>query len=179
MSTEPIIMNHDFLLKLRTSIMRKDYLSLIITHLLEANYDVFLPINRPQTDELIIFDGSYPKWCLIKRATMDKQRGPYVQLRNNRDYLLSSRNYDFILVIETSINDCWLVPITEIKLHQTVRLGNRDIWLVKPIKRTDTMLRLSEDKEEIKDQKAQMLAERVHSKDAEKERDFYMRIMNE
>ena len=146
--------------------------------LTKAGYDIFLPLQRPICDELVISDGNRLRRFLIKNVANTNQ-GPVLSITTHKQILNNSTSIDGIIASRPLNNDVWLVPIEAIVGVQVVRLMNRDDWLIKPVKRLDAPTRIDIHPDVAKSIKEHREIEEGTVKEAEKERGFFNRILSE
>lgn len=152
-----------------------DYIKNAMVRLMACNYDIFVPIQRPLCDDLVISDG-YQLRRLIIRNVVTSKNGPCVNLkltREKRVVLLEQLNIDGVLASWPLNSDAWIIPIEACLTAQTVRLCNRSDWLVTPLSRTDEPPTIEMTKQVAKEIRTAAKFEATIVSEAEKENEYF------
>lgn len=95
---------------------------LIISRLIEAGYQVFIPIG--EGSELIVRDSSGElRRCEARNASIDGENSPVLRV--------SGRGFDLIAAFDPGSLSVWVIPKEELEDRMAIRLGKKwDDWLV-------------------------------------------------
>lgn len=152
-----------------------------VSLLIKSGYDIFIPLQKLIGDELIISDGNRLQRCLIKKVSTTQQ-GPLLGTTIQQDamkMLTAGLSIDCILASWPLNNEGWLIPVEAIDGMQTIRLTNRDDWLITPIRRLDAPTRIDIHPEVAKQIKDMRKLENTTVEEADKEREYFDSILNE
>ena len=158
-----------------------DYYRNAVSLLIKSGYDIFIPLQKLIGDELIISDGNRLQRCLIKKVSTTQQ-GPLLGTTIQQDamkMLTAGLSIDCILASWPLNNEGWLIPVEAIDGMQTIRLTNRDDWLITPIRRLDAPTRIDIHPEVAKQIKDMRKLENTTVEEADKEREYFDSILNE
>lgn len=158
-----------------------DYYRNAVSLLIKSGYDIFIPLQKLIGDELIISDGNRLQRCLIKKVSTTQQ-GPLLGTTIQQDamkMLTTGLSIDCILASWPLNNEGWLIPVEAIDGMQTIRLTNRDDWLITPIRRLDAPTRIDIHPEVAKQIKDMRKLENTTVEEADKEREYFDSILNE
>lgn len=128
---------------------------------------------------MVISDGNLLSRCLIKKVSATKQ-GPILSATITKDtmkLMVDGLSIDNIIASWPLNNEAWLIPVGAITGMQSVRLSNRDDWLIAPIRRLDAPTRIDIDPAIAKQIKEQGKAERTTIEEADNERDYFNDIL--
>ena len=95
---------------------------LIISRLIEAGYQIFLPIGGGS--ELIVRDLSGElRRCDTRNASIDGENSPVLRV--------SGRGFDLIAAFDPGSSSVWVIPKEELEDRMAIRLGKKwDDWLI-------------------------------------------------
>ncbi len=158
----------------------QDYLRNAILLLIKSGYDLFLPLQRPIYDELVISDGNLLRRYLVKNVSTSQQ-GPIITTTIQKDsmrLITDGMSIDGIIASWPLNNEAWLVPIEAICDMQSIRLTNRDDWLIKPIRRLDAPTRIDIHPDVAKQIKERQANEIETVREVDKERKFFDSILS-
>ena len=147
-----------------------DFLRIAVTRLLQSGYDLYIPLQRPLFDELVILDKGQFFRCIVKCAMLCADRGPTLNTKFVIEHsvtLLSDLNIDKIIAVLPCRQQVWLIPLASIGEKTTIRLQARSDWLIDRV--TNAQLDPS-----TRDQRTR---ERKMVKEAEEEASFYKRVL--
>lgn len=159
----------------------EDYYKNAILLLIKSNYDIFLPLQKPLGDELVISDGNCLQRCLIKKVSTTQQ-GPMLSAaitHNTMKLIVDSLSIDMIVASWPLNTDAWLIPVSAIAGMQSVRLANRPDWLLSSVRRIDSTTRIDMDPAVAQQIKDQALTEKATRKDGDEERQYYDNILHD
>jgi len=148
-----------------------DFVRIAIGRLLTNGYALYVPLQRPLFDEIIVLERGLFHRCIIKCATLSKDRGPTLSTKFVLEYhhlILSDLNIDRIIAVLPSRHQVWMIPISSIGEITTLRLAARTDWLIGVVhnEQLDPSTR------------EQRKSERRIIKEANEERSFYEGILN-
>ena len=147
-----------------------DFVKIAFSRLLQSGYDVYVPLQRPLFDELVILNKGQFFRCIIRCASLCADRGPTLSTKFILEHsvtLLSDLSIDKIIAVLPCYQHVWMVPIDSIGEKTTIRLRSRSDWLLNIV--DNTQLDSS-----TRDQR---IIEREMVKEAEKEQSFYKRVL--
>ena len=140
-----------------------------LSMLLKYGYRVFWSISH-MSDEIVIASKNSLQLLFVRRAYIDKDKGPTLRLEFNRDYL-HAHLFNGILAYTPELSTVWIIPMEETQLKQIMRLSNRDDLLLQPIISLEMAAGYT-----TKD-RHQLKIETNMSKEAKKEQSMYERIL--
>ncbi len=147
-----------------------DFIRIAVSRLLQNGYDLYIPLQRPLFDELVILSEGQFSRCIIKCATLCPKRGPTLNTKFLLEHsvtLLSDLSVDKIIAVLPCYQQVWMIPIESICEKTTIRLQARSDWLIDRV--TNVQLDPST--------RTQRLSEREMVKAAEEEKLFYKRVL--
>jgi len=147
-----------------------DFIRIAVSRLLQSGYDIYIPLQRPLFDELVILDKGRFFRCIVKSATLCAQRGPTLNTKFIIEHsvtLLSDLNIDKIIAVLPCRQQVWMIPLASIGEKTTIRLQARSDWLIDRV--TNVQLDAST--------REQRVSERKMVSEAEKEHAFYKRVL--
>jgi len=154
-----------------------------ISRLLQAGHDIFIPLQRPLWDEIVIsYKGSLYR-TLVRRVVFNDKGGPSFFNRmtiNNEKMALDDLCVDMICAIYPERGDVWLIPVDDIIGKEHIRLKHKEEWRLEThtsqVLEEDSRLIIDDSTSEIMQQQA---LERTLSADAKSELAFFSDIMKE
>lgn len=147
-----------------------DFIRIAISRLLQSGYDLYVPLQRPLFDELVILERGQFSRCIIKCASLCAERGPTLNTKFVLEHsvtLLSDLSIDKIIAVLPCRQQVWMIPIASIGEKTTIRLQSRSDWLI------DRVVNVQLDPST----KTQRTSERKMIKEAEEEQAFYKRVL--
>jgi len=159
----------------------QDYLRNAVLLLIKSGYDIFLPLQRPLYDELVVSDGNLLRRYIVKGVSRTQQ-GPMISTtiqQNTIRMITDGLSIDGIIASWPLNNEAWIVPMEAVCSMQSVRLSNRDDWLIKPIVRLDAPTRIDIQPEVAKQIKEQRATEEATVEEADRERDYFDSILKQ
>ncbi len=147
-----------------------DFIRIAVSRLLQSGYDLYIPLQRPLFDELVILDKGQFSRCIVKCATLCAQRGPTLNTKfiiEHNTTLLSDLSIDKIIAVLPCRQQVWMIPLSSIGEKTTIRLQSRSDWLI------DRVVNIQLDPS-TRDQR---ISERRMVKEAEAEQAFYKRVL--
>ena len=147
-----------------------DFIRIAVSRLLQSGYDLYIPLQRPLFDELVILDKGQFFRCIVRQASLCAQRGPTLNTKFIIEHsvtLLSDLSIDKIIAVLVCRQQIWMIPIDAIGEKTTIRLQSRSDWLI------DRVMNVQFDAS-TRDQRS---SERNLVVEAEEERMFYERIL--
>ncbi len=157
----------------------QDYYRNAILLLIKSGYDLFLPLQKLLGDELIISDGNRLQRCLIKKVSTTQQ-GPMLGATIQRDtmkMITAGLSIDGIIASWPLNSEAWIIPVEAVDGMQSIRLTNRNDWLIVPIRRLDIPTRIDIDPEVARQIKDMRKLEDSTVKEADKERAYFDGIL--
>ncbi len=157
----------------------QDYYRNAILLLIKSGYDIFLPLQKLIGDELIISDGNRLQRCLVKNVSTTQQ-GPMLGTTIQHDamkMITAGLSIDSIIASWPLNSEAWIIPVEAVDGMQSIRLTNRDDWLVVPIRRLDAPTRIDIHPEVARQIKDMRSVESNTVKEADKEREYFDDIL--
>lgn len=158
----------------------QDYYRNAVLQLIKSGYDIFLPLQKLIGDELVISDGNLLRRCLIRKVSTTQQ-GPLIGTTIQQDtmrMITDGLSIDSIIASWPLNSEAWLVPVEAVSGMQSIRLSNRDDWLIVPIKRLDAPTRVDIHPDVAKQIKEQRRTEDDVVVEADRERKYYDDILS-
>ncbi len=148
-----------------------DFVRIAIGRLLTSGYALYVPLQRPLFDEIIILEGGLFHRCIIKCAVLCKDRGPTLSTKfvlEHHKLILSDLSIDRIIAVLPCRQQVWIIPMVSIGEITTIRLKARTDWLIGEVRseQLDPSTR------------KQRISERLLIKEVNEERAFYDNILN-
>lgn len=159
----------------------QDYYRNAVLQLIKSGYDVFLPLQKLIGDEIVISDGNLLHRCLIRKVSTTQQ-GPMIGTtiqQNTMRMITDGLSIDNIIASWPLNSEAWLVPVEAVSGMQSIRLSNRDDWLIVPIKRLDAPTRIDIHPDVAKQIKEQRRTEEDTIEEADRERKYYDDILSD
>ncbi len=153
----------------------QDHYRNAVLQLIKSGYDIFLPLQKLIGDELVISDGERLQRCVVKHVSATTQ-GPLLATTVKQQamkMIVDGLSIDSIIASWPLNSEAWLVPVEAFSGMQSIRLSNRDDWLITPIKRLDAPTRIDISPEVAKQIKDMRATEDATLTEAKADRQYY------